>query len=124
MDGHVTPVLGKRACERMGLVRLNYGHIQTVCESDALAEFKDVFNDEIGTLPGDVHLTIDPQANPVATPSCRVPISIRKTVDKTLRQMELQGVITKVQQPTEWISRMVANVKKNGDLRSALTHYT
>ena len=26
-------------------------------------------------------------------------------------------MITKVQQPTEWVSRMVANVKKNGDLR-------
>ena len=41
VDGHVTPVLGKRACERMGLVRVNYGHIQTVFESDILAEFKD-----------------------------------------------------------------------------------
>ena len=31
--------------------------------------------------------------------------------------MELQGVITKVQQPTEWVSRMVANVKKDSDLK-------
>ena len=51
VDGHVTLVLDKRACERMGLVHVNYGHIQTVFESDILAEFKDVFNDEIGTLP-------------------------------------------------------------------------
>ena len=100
VDGHVTPVLGKRACERMGLVRVNYGHIQTVFEFDILAEFKDVFNDEIGTLRGDVHLTIDSRASPVEIPSCRVPVSIRKNVDKKLRQ--LQGVITKVQQPTKW----------------------
>ena len=117
VDGHVTPVLGKRACERMGLVNVNYGHIQTVFESDILTEFKDVFNNEIGTLPGDVHLTIHSQTSPVAIPSCIVPVSIRKNVDKKLRQMELQGVITKVQQPTEWVSRMAANVKKDGDLR-------
>ena len=78
VDCHVTPVLGKRACESMGLVRVNYGHIQTVFESDILTEFKDVFNDEIGTLPGDVHLAIDSQASPVAIPSCRVPVSITK----------------------------------------------
>ena len=30
VDGHVTPVLGKRACERMGSVRVNYGHIETM----------------------------------------------------------------------------------------------
>ena len=101
----------------MGLIRVNYGHIQTVFESDILAGFKDVFSDEIGTLPGDVHLTIDSQANQDAVSSCRVPVSIRKNVDKNLRQMELQGVITKVQQPTEWVLRMVANVKKNGNLR-------
>ena len=54
----------------MGLVCVNYGHKQTVFESDILAKFKDVFNDEIGTLPGDVHLTIDSQANSVEIPSC------------------------------------------------------
>ena len=30
VDGHVTPVLDKRVCKRMGLIRVNYGHIQTV----------------------------------------------------------------------------------------------
>ena len=119
VDGHVTPVLGKKACERMGLVHVNYGHIQTVFESHILVEFKEVFNDEIGTLPGDVHLTIDSEASPVAIPSCRVPVSVKKNVDKKLRQMELQDVITKVQQPTKWVSRMVANVKNS--IRDART---
>ena len=85
----MTPVLGKRACEWRGSVCVNYVHIQTVFESGILVEFKDVFNDEIGTLSGDVHLTIDSQASPVAIPSCQVPVGIRKNVDKKLRQMEL-----------------------------------
>ena len=69
-DGHVTPVLGKRSCERVGLVFVNYGHTQTVFEADIQAEFKDIFDYEIGTLPGNVHITIDSQANPVEIFSC------------------------------------------------------
>ena len=34
-----------------------------------------------------------------------------------MKEMESQGVIAKVHKPTEWVSRMVANVKRNGDLR-------
>ena len=113
VDGHVTPVLSKRACERMGLVCLNYEHIQTVFESDILAEFYDVFNDEIGTLPGDVHFTIDSQANPVAITSCRVPVSIRKkNVDKKFRQLEVQGAITKMEQQTNWVSKSGSKCEK------------
>ena len=96
----------------MGLVCVNYGHKQTVFESDILAKFKDVFNDEIWTLPGDVHLTIDSQANPVEIPSCRVPVSIRKNADKKLREVELQGLIIKFQQPAEWVSRMCSKCEK------------
>ena len=63
---NLTPILGKRTSEQMGLIQVRYDRICKVEESDIFNDYKDVFDGNIGTLPGKVHLTIDKTVKPVA----------------------------------------------------------
>ena len=109
------PILGKRTSEQMNLITVNYENISLV--NDNFSNFNDVFSDELGTLPGVVRLTVDPESTPHAIISCRVPISLKNKVRTKLNELEKSKVIAKVDEPTEWVSRMVVGSKKSGDIR-------
>ena len=113
-----TPLLGKRTSEQMGLITVNYENISAMnVQDDVMSKYKDVFNKDMGTFKNNVHLTVDTSAEPMAIPSCRVPINLKDKVFEKLREMEKAKIIEKVDQPTDWVSRMVTAVKKTGDLR-------
>ena len=58
------------------------------------------------------------EAKPFTVSSCRVPIQLKEKVKSKLIELEQQKVICKVDEPTEWVSRMVAASKKNStDIR-------
>ena len=71
----------------------------------------------LGKLPGTVQLTVDTNTVPVAIATCRSPINLKEKIKKKLDEMTEMNVITKVDEPTDWVSRMVASIKKNGDIR-------
>lgn len=110
-----TPLLSKHAAEQMRLMKIYYENI--ACVDDILSNYPEVFRDSIGTLPGVVHLTIDPTHAPVTITSCRVPISLQDRIIAELKRLEQAGVIAKVDEPTDWVNRMVIGTKKSGDLR-------
>ena len=63
----------------MKLLTINYDKIQSVKKSlstkkDVMEEYADVFAEEIGSLPGKVHLNVDETVQLVAVASCRVPV--------------------------------------------------
>lgn len=109
------PILGKRTSEQMNLITVHYENINQV--NDKFSDFNDVFSDELGTLPGVVRLTVDSESTPQAVISCRIPISIRNKVCDKLKELEKSKVIAKVDETTEWVSRMVVGSKKSGDIR-------
>ena len=111
------PILCKRTCEQMNLITVNYENIQAINEEKLLEQYNDIFKKEVGSLPEKVNLTVDDTINPVAIPSCRGPISMKKKVIAKLKDLKKQNVIAKVDEPTEWCSRMVATIKKNDDIR-------
>lgn len=113
----LTPILSKKASEQMDLLTVNYENIKAVKCDNVIDEFQDVFGEELGVLPGKVRLTVDPQAKPVAVANCRVPISIKEKVKQKLCDMEKTGVVVKVEEPTDWVSRMVTSTKSSGDIR-------
>ena len=116
VEENLTPLLSKKASEQMKLITVNYENICTV-KNDVLMRYEEVFSDGVGNLPGVVHLTIDETVAPVAVPSCRIPISMKRKVEEKLGEMVAEGIIEKVDEPTDWVSRMVAGLKKNGDVR-------
>ena len=86
-------------------------------DNDVFSEYSDIFSDDLGTFPGNVHLTIDETVQPVVITSCRLPISQKGKVKEILENMEKKNIVSKVDQPTDWVSRMVTATKSNGDIR-------
>ena len=110
-----TPLLGKRASEGMGYITVHYENISAV--NDIPARYDKIFKEEVGNLPGEVHLTIDQNAVPYAIASCCVPVHLKKKVEKKLEEMTEMNIVEKVDKPTDWVSQMVTSLKKNGDIR-------
>lgn len=53
-------------------------------------------------------------------PPRKIPAALRKRVKKALQDMEDNGVIRKVDEPTDWVSSMVIVEKPNKKLRICL----
>ena len=73
------PVLGANACQQMYLITVNKENIRqvTALESkvDLIDVYKDVFNDDVGCFPGEVHLETDHTVPPVISPPRKVPFT-------------------------------------------------
>ena len=66
-----------------------------------------------GTLPGKYTIKIDPDAKGVVHPVRRQPAALREKILDKLAEMVRDGYITKVDQPTEWVSSMVVVTRKD-----------
>ena len=66
------------------------------------------------------HIEIQPDATPVVHPPRRVPFSLHGKLKGTLDHMEKNGVIAKVDKPTDWVNSLVIAEKKDGSLRLCL----
>ena len=66
---------------------------------------------------GEFHTTLDPTAPPVIHPPRRVPEALREPLKKELDALIEQGIIAKVDEPTDWVISLVCVKKSNGTLR-------
>ena len=80
-----------------------------------MTRYADVFKDSIGCMPGEYEIKVDEKISPVVHPSRSVPAALRKKVKDELDQMERDGILAKVTEPTPWVSSMVVVRKKNKD---------
>ena len=81
-------------------------------------EFPSLFTG-LGTLQEDPYtICLKPDAKPFSLGTARnISLPLREKVQETLNNMEAQGVISKVQQPTPWCAGMVVVRKKSGGVR-------
>ena len=69
-------------------------------------------------MPCEYKIQLKPDAKPYSLFTARkIPIPLRDKVHNELKQMEASGVISKVDQPTEWCLGMVVVQKKSGRVR-------
>lgn len=118
------PILGFRACKALGLIKVVYAvssEKERTTQSDKiLSEYADVFKG-IGTFPGECSFTIDPEVAPVVCPPRRVPFALKDRLKTELDNMEREGIICKVTEPTQWVNALVVCEKpKTGKLRICL----
>jgi hypothetical protein len=66
-----------------------------------------------GTLPGTYTLKIDPSVKPVVHAPRRQPRHLIEKITQKLHEMEKDEHITKVSDPTDWVSSMVTVVKND-----------
>ena len=72
----------------------------------------------LGTITGEYHISLQDGAKPfaISTPR-RIPLPLIPKVKQELERMEAMGVITRVEQPTDWCAGIVLVPKPNGNLR-------
>ena len=124
VSGDYGPVLGLADVLRLDLMKVNLDNIDRVLsvkqskqttKSGILEQYPDVFADILGTLPGEVHLPVDASVQPVALPPRTVPVFLRKPVQTELKRLQDLKVISPIEEPTDWVSQMVAVERKNSD---------
>ena len=123
-----TSILGAATSQELGLIKvcseniLNTVHaansVSLLTKEEIIAAYPCVFCDELGTFPGKAHLEIDDSVTPVKMPLRRTPIAIKEKLMEEIRRLENLGVIVQMEEPSDWISGMVATEKKSsGALR-------
>ena len=126
-----TSLIGARTSLAMGLIRVDY---ESIAKTDIMAEpakcsltkeailerYSDVFAERVGCLEGKLHLERDQSVTPVQMPVRKVPLAMQELLQAELRDMEDRGIIASVDVPTDWVSSMVVEQKKNGKLRVCL----
>ena len=122
VEAELTPLLSRKAAEKMKLITVNYDKFESINgvvegQQDVLKAFPDVFNGDIGTLPGSVRLTIKPNAEPVLRPPKRLPVELRDQVKQEPDRLVGVGVLAPVDEPTDWVNQMAIATKRDGSLR-------
>ena len=118
-------LLSGESCEVFDLISMNKSqlvhHVSTNNEltmNYIFTEYNDVFKG-LGKLPGTCHIETDETVSPIQHAPRHVPIPLKKEIKQKIEQLRKDGIISKVSQPTEWISSLVA-VKKPNKLRVCL----
>ena len=100
------------AAEKLGLI---HRVSASTAEDDPLRQLDD-FPELVkttGTLPGKYTIKLDPKAKGVVHPPRKQPVSLKPKIIEKLIEMEQNEYITRVHRPTEWVSSMVASLRKD-----------
>lgn len=133
VDAHsAVPLLGSKAVQGMKLVKVQSENILVVdnvvtkTNSDdtsehwtmeqITSEFSDVFTGD-GCLPGRYKIEIESGVQPVKLPKRRVPVAMMGPLKEEVNNLQERGIITPVEQSTDWISSLVVVKKPTGKLR-------
>jgi hypothetical protein len=117
------PILGAVAVQKMQLIRVNtenFHQVAAVKTNNVIEEYADVFNEDLGLLPGETNFQLDEDVKPVISPRHQTPIALRPKLKECLDKMVADNVLSPVEEPTDWLSNIVVAKKKNGDLRICL----
>ncbi|XP_039870493.1 uncharacterized protein LOC120723214 [Simochromis diagramma] len=112
------PILGIQTCEEMGLIKRVMA-LNKSDEMDIFKEFADVF-EGIGCLEGEHTIQINDSVVPKVHPPRKIPVTLREKLKVELDTMEKMEVITKIEEPTQWVNPIVIVEKATGRLRVCL----
>ena len=81
--------------------------------------FKDVHT-ELGTLGPPLHISMNPNVTPIQAHPHRCPVAKEEKASDAIRDLEKQGILKKVTEPTAWISNSVYREKPDGSIRMCI----
>ncbi|XP_049886661.1 uncharacterized protein LOC126381184 [Pectinophora gossypiella] len=96
------PLLSCKACVDMGLVKFCKEVKQNHTETDTiLMKYESVFEGQ-GCFEGEIDLEVDANVKPVIQKPRRIPVSLRKPLQKELARLVEEGIIEKEDMHTDW----------------------
>ena len=84
-----------------------------------LNEFRDVF-EGLGCVDGEYTIKLKVNSQPTIQPQRNVPLRLRDKLKATLDDLERRDIITRVEEPVDWVSNLVIVEKANNTLRLCL----
>lgn len=99
-EGNYIPILGLKASEAMGLLKVQEENFESVSQ---ISEFEEVFMSELESPQGVQHSNTNPNVKPVIMPSRRILIAIRPKLREELLRMVSLGVIDTIDEATPWV---------------------
>ena len=99
---NAVPLLGFRSCQELNLIKIIFA-VDNVKPEE---EYQDVFKG-IGLFPGEYHIKIDETVSPVVNPPYRILQALHSRVTDELDRMEKLEIVTKVDEPTDWVNSIV-----------------
>ena len=123
VDFEVKPILRAETCQKLKFLQvlvndkndkdeIAQDKMSVNTTSDIFQEYADVF-EGIGCLDESYLIEIIPSVKPVIHPPRRVPVTLKDPLKKELDRMVEEGILTSVNEPTDWMSSMVTVVKPN-----------
>lgn len=120
VDSDSAPILGRSSCEELNLVKRVWSiNLKNKSNENILEEYPDVFQG-IGCLPGKYKIELKHNIQPVVHAPRKLPVALKSQIKNKIDEMLAQGIIAKVEGPTDWVSSMTVVKKPNGDLRICL----
>ncbi|XP_052762296.1 uncharacterized protein K02A2.6-like [Mya arenaria] len=101
--------------EQIGLIQRTLGIQETQVpqpDHELFREFPELVK-TTGTLPGENSIEIDESISGVVHPVRKLPAAIKPKAIEALREMEQNEYITRMDEPTEWVSSMVVSLRKD-----------
>ena len=134
VHGNLLPIIGARAAQQMKIITVHTGNftpappgrtcnkpaplINALCTTQqVISQYPDIFQRELGILPGEVHLEVNTAVPPVITPARRIPAALRPQFRNELDRLQKLGVIEPVNEPTPWVNSVAIATRKSGSMR-------
>ena len=134
VDRDLTPLIGLNDSETLKLIELLRKSIAVVAPANPsvpvtvsevttplileaiLTNYPQVFDDSVRKFEGELHLHTSNDATPHKTAPREIPLSVKKNFIAEVKDLQQQGIIEKVTEPTEWVSAptIVNKPAKNG----------
>ena len=71
-----------------------------------------------GCIQGEYSIQIKPEVTPVVHTARKVPVALKEKVQEELNRMKKLNIITKVDEPTEWVNSMVGGAETQWDSKN------
>ena len=126
----LTPLIGARAPQHMKLITVHQENFTPVAARkrggpdvnqlltiEKVVKEYPVFERNLGTFAGKVHLEVEPDIRPVITSPRRIPTALKQKFKEELQRLEDLKVIAPVNKLTPWVNSVVVATKKSGALR-------
>ena len=116
-------ILGLPSSRELKLITLNceiHSSSAPITSTEDLVKLYPSSFDRIGNFPGTYHIVVDQHVLPVIHAPRKCPIQMRDEIISEIDSMVQQGVIKKVEVPTDWVSSLAYSRKANGKLHICL----
>lgn len=120
VDDQFEPILGRETCSDFNIIQRIDANLATYETKDEFIRSNSDLFTGLGKFPEKVSIQLKENSVPVLHYKKRVPIALLDKLKLELLKMEQEGIISRVDYPTDWVNNLQIVEKPNGKIRICL----